>query len=99
MGPEAGFKDYVRLRKSQGYNWLNIIAAFPNWDNDGQPWHIVMNDPDHTTVRSAWLEFGTGPDNRTGTAKNMKNEGGRPFLFPRNALETESHTYGSMRLF
>jgi hypothetical protein len=82
IGPEAGFKDYVRFRKSQGYNWVNIIAAFPNWDNDGKPWHIVMNDVDHTTVRSAWLEFGTGPDNRTGTAKNMKNEGGRPFLFP-----------------
>jgi uncharacterized protein DUF4038/uncharacterized protein DUF5060/collagenase-like protein with putative collagen-binding domain len=82
IGPDAGFKDYVRFRKAQGYNWVNIIAAFPNWDNDGQPWHIVMNDPGHTTVRSAWLEFGTGPDNRTGTAKNMKNEGGRPFLFP-----------------
>jgi hypothetical protein len=82
IGPEAGFKDYVRFRKAQGYNWVNIIAAFPNWDNDGLPWHIVMNDPDHTTVRSAWLEFGTGPDNRSGTAKNMKNEGGRPFLFP-----------------
>jgi hypothetical protein len=82
VGPEAGFKDYVRFRKAQGYNWVNIIAAFPNWDNDGQPWHLVMNDAGHTTVRSAWLEFGTGPDNRTGTAKNMKNEGGRPFEFP-----------------
>jgi hypothetical protein len=82
IGPEAGFKDYVRFRKAQGYNWVNIIAAFPNWDNDGRPWHIVMDGPEHTTVRSAWLEFGTGPDNRTGTAKNMKNEGGRPFLFP-----------------
>jgi hypothetical protein len=82
IGPEAGFKDYVRFRKAQGFNWVNIIAAFPNWDNDGQPWHVVMNDADHTTVRSAWLEFGTGPDNRTGTAKNMKNEGGRPFEFP-----------------
>lgn len=82
IGPEAGFKDYVRLRRTQGYNWVSIIAAFPNWDNDGQPWHIVMDDRDHTTIRSAWLEFGTGPDNRTGTAKNMKNEGGRPFLFP-----------------
>ena len=43
---------------------------------DGQPWHVVMNDPENTTVRSAWLEFGTG------SAKNMDNEGGRPFLFP-----------------
>ena len=80
-GPAAGFKDYVRYRKAQGYNWVNIIAAFPNWMTDGQPWHVVMNDPEHTTVRSAWLEFGTG-DPRTGSAKNMDNEGGRPFLFP-----------------
>ena len=27
-------------------------------------------------MRSAWLEFGTG------SAKNMDNEGGRPFFFP-----------------
>ncbi len=84
MGPDAGFKDYVRYRKAQGYNWVSIIAAFPNWDNDGYPWHIV-DDKNHLTVRSAWLEFGTGPDARTGTAKNMKNEGGRPFLFPGKA--------------
>lgn len=82
IGPEAGFKDYVRFRKAEGYNWISLIAAFPNWDNDGLPWHIVMNDPEHTTVRSAWLEFGTGPDAKTGSAKNMRNEGGRPFLFP-----------------
>src|ERR1019366_1378900 len=30
IGPGAGFKDYVRHRKSQGYNWVNVIAAFPN---------------------------------------------------------------------
>jgi Protein of unknown function (DUF4038)/Domain of unknown function (DUF5060) len=76
IGPTAGFKDYVRFRKAQGYNWVNMIAAFPNWETDGLPWHIVMNDRDLTTVRSAWLEFGTG------SAKNMDNEGGRPFLFP-----------------
>jgi len=76
IGPTAGFKDYVRFRKAQGYNWINMIAAFPNWMTDGAPWHVVMNDPEKTTVRSAWLEFGTG------SAKNMDNEGGRPFLFP-----------------
>ncbi|HXN22573.1 MAG TPA: DUF4038 domain-containing protein [Candidatus Dormibacteraeota bacterium] len=76
LGPTAGFKDYVRYRKAQGYNWVNVIAAFPNWMTDGSPWHVVMNDRDKTTVRSAWLEFGTG------SAKNMDNEGGRPFLFP-----------------
>ena len=82
LGPDAGFKDYVRYRKAQGYNWVNMIAAFPNWMTDGQPWHVVMNDPDKTTVRSAWLEFGTGDSPRTGSAKNMDNEGGRPFQFP-----------------
>ena len=76
IGPGAGFKDYVRYRKSQGYNWVNVIAAFPNWMTDGKPWHIVMDDSAKTTVRSAWLEFGTG------SAKNMDNEGGRPFVFP-----------------
>ncbi len=74
IGPAAGFKDYVRYRKAQGYNWVNVIAAFPNWKTDDQSWHMVM--PDGTTIRSAWLEFGTG------SAKNMDNEGGRPFLYP-----------------
>jgi hypothetical protein len=76
MGPDAGFQDYVRYRQAQGFNWVNVIAAFPNWMTDGQPWHVVMNDTAKTTVRSAWLEFGTG------SAKNMDNEGGRPFVFP-----------------
>lgn len=76
IGPDAGFRDYVRYRKSQGYNWVNIIAAFPNWDTDGLPWNLKM--PDGTTIRSAWLEFGS-PNN---SAKNMRNEGGRPFFFP-----------------
>ena len=76
MGPTAGFKDYVRYRKAQGYNWVNVIAAFPNWMTDDKSWHLVMNDSAKTTIRSAWLEFGTG------SAKNMDNEGGRPFFFP-----------------
>jgi len=76
IGPGAGFKDYVRYRKEQGYNWVNMIAAFPNWKTDDSSWHLVMHDSAKTTVRSAWLEFGTG------SAKNMDNEGGRPFIFP-----------------
>ncbi|HXE11771.1 MAG TPA: DUF5060 domain-containing protein [Bryobacteraceae bacterium] len=77
IGPNAGFKDYVRYRKAQGYNWVNIIAAFPNWKTDQYPWHLAMTTPEgRTTIRSAWLEFGTG------SAKNMDNEGGRPFFFP-----------------
>jgi hypothetical protein len=76
IGEGAGFRDYVRYRKAQGYNWVNIIAAFPNWMTDGSSWHLVMNDSAKTTIRSAWLEFGTG------SAKNMDNEGRRPFFFP-----------------
>jgi hypothetical protein len=76
IGPQAGFKDYVRYRKAQGYNWVNVIAAFPNWKTDDSSWHMLMNDSARTTIRSAWLEFGTG------SAKNMDNEGGRPFFFP-----------------
>jgi len=76
IGPDAGFKDYVRYRKAQGYNWVNMIAAFPNWKTDDSSWHMVLHDSAGTTLRSAWLEFGTG------SAKNMDNEGGRPFFFP-----------------
>ena len=38
--------------------------------------HIVMDNPERTVIRSAWLEFGAN------SAKNMDNEGGRPFLYP-----------------
>jgi hypothetical protein len=76
IGPTAGFKDYVRYRKAQGFNLIGIIAAFPNWATDGKPALIVMDDPERTMVRSAWLEFGKN------SAKNMDNEGGRPFLYP-----------------
>ena len=76
LGPTAGFKDYVRYRKAQGFNWINMITAFPSWMTDGQPWRVNLTDPERTTVRSAWLEFGAD------SAKNMDNEGGRPFFFP-----------------
>jgi hypothetical protein len=76
MGPGAGFKDYVRYRKAQGFNWISMIAAFPNWKTDGASWRLSMQDEEKTPIRSAWLEFGTG------SAKNMDNEGGRPFFFP-----------------
>lgn len=76
IGPNAGFKDYVRYRKAQGFNWINVIAAFPNWKTDDKPWRLKMDDAEHTTIRSAWVEFGTG------SAKNMDNEGGRPFFYP-----------------
>ena len=76
IGPEAGFKDYVHYRKEQGFNWINVIAAYPNWKTDDSLFYMTLNDADRTVLRSAWQEFGTN------SAKNMDNEGGRPFLFP-----------------
>jgi hypothetical protein len=76
LGPDAGFKDYVRYRKGQGFNVIGMIAAFPNWATDGRPATIIMDDPDKTVVRSAWPAFGTN------SARSMDNEGGRPFLYP-----------------
>jgi len=76
LGPRAGFKDYLRYRKAQGYNAILIIAAFPAWATDGYPVELFMGNPERTCVRSAWTEYGTK------SAKNMENEGGRPFLFP-----------------
>jgi hypothetical protein len=84
IGPGAGFKDYVRLRKSQGFNWVNVIAAFPNWKTDDKPWLFMM--PDSTTViRTAWMDFNTG------SAKNMNNDGGSPFFFPGKVTGYENY--------
>jgi hypothetical protein len=90
IGPTAGFKDYVRFRQEQGFNVIGIISAWPNWNNDGRAAHLVMDDPAHTVVRSAWLETGAGSAkdkdqhwiDTESRAKNMENEGGQPFLFP-----------------
>ena len=35
---EAGFKDYVRFRKDQGFNGCMVIAGFPNWLDDKIGW-------------------------------------------------------------
>ena len=75
MGPEAGFKDYVRLRKAQGYNSIALIAAFPSWHNDGKP--ATLKTADGTVLRNAWQQPGTK------SAKTMVDEAGnRPFFFP-----------------
>lgn len=76
MGPEATFKDMVRFRKAQGYNCVAMIAAFPNWANDGKPFNLTMDDADKTLIRSAW------EDPKTKSAKDQHNEGGQAFLFP-----------------
>jgi hypothetical protein len=75
IGPEAGFKDYVGFRKKQGFNCIAMIAAFPNWANDGRPATLKMADG--TVLRSAWQQAGTN------SAKDMHDEdGNRAFLFP-----------------
>jgi hypothetical protein len=85
IGPDAGFKDYVRLRKSQGFNSVAIIAAFPNWAGEGQPWEIWLDTNADLGVRSTWVNQGdiaNGVPRDQWRAKDMSNEGGRAFLFP-----------------
>ena len=80
VGPDMGFKDMVAYRKAQGYNCIAMIAAFPNWANDGAPASITMEkDGKIISIRNAWKQAGTN------SAKDMQNEGGRPFLFPGKA--------------
>ena len=71
-----GFKDMVQYRKAQGYNCIAILAALPAWANDGHPFKILTNEDADIGVRSAWQQMGAE------SAKDMHNEGGRPFLFP-----------------
>ncbi len=75
MGPGAGFQDYVKFRKSQGFNCVALIAAFPNWANDGKPSTLELEDG--TVLRNAWRQPGTN------SAKDMHDEDdNRAFLFP-----------------
>lgn len=75
LGPDAGFKDFVRLRRQQEFNCIALIAALPNWANDGHP--ATLKLADGTVLRSAWREAGTE------RAKDMTNEfGQRAFFFP-----------------
>jgi hypothetical protein len=85
LGPKAGFKDYLRLRQKQGFNGVAIIAAFPNWADDSEPWEIWLDRNSNVGVRSAWVDQGEIANHRPRErwhAKNMSNEGGRAFLFP-----------------
>ena len=74
IGPEAGLKEYVQLRKEQGFNCIGIMAALPNWAQDG--YHRRLTADDGTVIRAAWVTPGTD------TAMDMHNEGGRAFEFP-----------------
>jgi hypothetical protein len=75
IGPEAGFKDYVKYRKKQEYNCIALVAALPNWANDDKPDYLETED--EIEIRQAWHQIGTN------SAKDMHDENGnRAFLFP-----------------
>ena len=85
MGPEAGFKDYVRFRKDQGFNCVLIIAAFPHWADDGKSWEIWLDRDKNLGLRSSWVnqaDIRGGLPREKWRAKDMDNEGGRAFLLP-----------------
>ncbi len=93
MGPQAGFKDYVRFRKSQGFNLVSILLSFPASAHDGKPATILTQKDGHSVVvRSAWVDKAVQSSTqnltsaseayRNAPAKDEYNEGGRPFLFP-----------------
>ncbi|MCL2832236.1 MAG: DUF4038 domain-containing protein [Treponema sp.] len=71
---EGYFKDLVRFRKHQGYNAIAMLAGHPCWANDGFPAEIELGGG--VWIRKAWVQTGTD------SAKDMHNEGGRPFCFP-----------------
>ena len=93
IGPQAGFKDYVRFRKSQGFNLVSMLLSFPAWAHDGKPATVITQKDGHpVVVRGAWPDTAvnsgandvkSAADTRLNApAKEEYNEGGRPFLFP-----------------
>lgn len=73
---EGYFKDLVKYRAAQGYNTIAMLASQPAWANDKYPPEVEVEPG--IFARSAWRQKGTD------SAKDMHNEGGRPFLFPGN---------------
>lgn len=60
------FQDAVARRKAQGYNGLAMIAAFPNWAEDGRP--ATLKEGDVVIRQHGW------------TTQDMVDENGvRPF--------------------
>jgi len=75
IGPDAGFKDYVKYRADQEYNCIALVAGFPNWANDELP--NESETEEGIILRDAWLQAGTT------SAKSMHDEdGNRIFKFP-----------------
>ena len=78
----VGFKDVVRKRREQGYNAVAVILSYPGWQNDGHPSTVFMEDGKNTTIRNAWRTPGFNAKTGKKSAKDMHNEGGKPFDFP-----------------
>lgn len=69
------FPNYVAQRAEQGFNCIFIIAALPNWVDDGLP--ATLDADDGMVLRRAW------PQTDTRRAKSMHDEdGNQPFHFP-----------------
>jgi len=69
---DFSFENVLHYRKRQGYNSLAMIAAFPNWDNDG--FHSDYKDENGVYIRGAWKIIDT-------VAMDMHDEyGNRPFF-------------------
>lgn len=81
---EMSFQEMVAYRKEQGFNGIAMMAAFPAWASDGKPSTIQLEDEEQTPLRHAWQLSGSADLNKgpEAQAKDMHNEGGRPFLFP-----------------
>lgn len=77
---EMSFQQLVAHRRNQGYNGIAMLAVFPHWGDDGEPSTIVLDDG--TPVRQAWQSGGSAGSSEAARAKQMHNEGGRPFEFP-----------------
>jgi hypothetical protein len=89
---EMSFQEMVAFRKAQGYNGIGIIAAQPAWADDGFPSTCYVDDEEGTPARHAWQITGSAIDNESidSRAKDMHNEGGRPFFFPGKVPGLES---------
>lgn len=77
-GPGICFEQAVAFRKRQGYNSVNVISAYPNWDADHLP--NRYQDENGVTIRSGWEKFGVTVPGGKYTIKDMHDERGyRPF--------------------
>ncbi len=77
FGPKMGFKDVIRWRKKQGFNLIAAIACLPGWQDDGYGYEVELEEG--IFLRAGWEN--PTPNSYHGI-KEMRNEGGFPFLFP-----------------